>query len=125
MLAGKRLELLKEVVPKLSRIAVMWTRQQSDQSWEESQVAARELDLYVHSMEVDSADQIENAFKEATKAGSAGLAVTPNPFTNASRTRIAELAAKNRLPTIYPDPRGVNAGGLMSYGADQSEPYNV
>jgi putative ABC transport system substrate-binding protein len=63
VIVGKRLELLKETVPKLSRVAVLWTPRQSDQSWKESQLAARELDLQIHSMEVSSADQFNSAFK--------------------------------------------------------------
>jgi len=121
--AGKRLELLKETVAKLSRVAVLWTPRQSEQSWKESQHAGRELGLQIHSMEVSSADQFDNAFKEAIKAGSAALAVTPNPVVNSNRKAITELAAKHRLPAIYPDSRWADADGLMSYGADLSEPY--
>ena len=122
VIAGKRLELLKETVPKLSRVAVLWTPRQSEQSWKESQLAARELSLQIHSMEVSNADQFDRAFKEATKAGSAALAVTPTPVANSNRKLIAELAEKNQLPAIYPDIRWADAGGLMSYGADRSEP---
>jgi putative ABC transport system substrate-binding protein len=92
VIAGKRLELLKETVPKLPRVAVLWTPRQSDQSWKQSQLAARELGLQIHSMEVSSADQFDSAFKEATKAGSAALAVTPNPVVNSNRKVITELA---------------------------------
>jgi putative ABC transport system substrate-binding protein len=123
VLAGKRLELLKETIPKLSRVAVLWTPRQSDQSWEESQLAGRGLGLQIHSMELSSADQFENAFREATKAGSTALAVTPNTLSNSNRKLITDLAAKNRLPAIYPDIRWADAGGLMSYGADRTEPY--
>ena len=123
VIAGKRLELLKEIDPKLSRVAVLWTPRQSDQSWRESQIAARELGLQIHSMEVSSSDQFDTAFKDATKAGSAALAVTPSPVANSNRKLIAELAAKNRLPAIYPNIRWADADGLMSYGADQSEPF--
>ena len=80
VLAGKRLELLKETVPKLSRVAVLWDPQNpsSAQQWKESQLPARELGLQLHSMEVSSADKFESAFKEAIKARSAALAVTPS-----------------------------------------------
>jgi putative ABC transport system substrate-binding protein len=123
VIAGKRLELLKETVRKLSRVAVLWTHQRSDQSWEESQAAARELGLQVHSMEVSSADQFGSAFKAATKAGSHAFAVTPTPVANSNRKLVADLAAKNRLPAIYPNIRWTDEGGLMSYGADESERY--
>jgi len=123
VIAGKRLELLKETVPKLSLVAVLWTAKQSEQSWKESQIAGRKLGLQIHSMEVSSADRFDSAFKEAANKGSAGLAVTPNPVANSNRKLIVELAAENRLPAIYPDIRWTEAGGLMSYGADLSEPH--
>ena len=104
VLAGKRLELLKETVPKLSRVAVLWNPQNpgSTQQWKESQLPARELGLQLHSMEVSSADKYESAFKEAIKARSAALAVTQDALADANQKRIADLATKNRLPAIYP-----------------------
>jgi putative ABC transport system substrate-binding protein len=124
-LTGKRLEILKETIPKLSRVAVLWSPQtpSSANPWKESQLAAKELGLQLHSMEVNSADKYESAFKEAIKAGSAALAVTLSPLANANQKRIADLAAKNRLPAIYPRGDYVASGGLMSYGADQAEAY--
>jgi putative ABC transport system substrate-binding protein len=123
VIAGKRLELLKETIPRLSRVAVLWTRGQSNQSWEESQLAARQLGLHPYSMEVSNGVQFDSAFREATKAGSAALAVTPTPVANSNRKLVAELATKHRLPGIYPDIRWANAGGLMSYGADRTERF--
>jgi len=125
VLAGKRLELLKETIPKLSRVAVLWEPQDpgSAQEWKESQLPARELGLQLHSMEVSSTDKVESAFNELTKARSAALAVTRSSVINRNQKRIADLAAKNRLPAIYPRGDFVDSGGLMSYGADQIEPY--
>ncbi len=74
-------------------------------------------------MEVSSADEIEGAFQEASKAGSAALAVTVSKLINSNRRRIASFAIKNRLPAIYVDSRFVRSGGLMSYGADRIEQY--
>jgi putative tryptophan/tyrosine transport system substrate-binding protein len=74
-------------------------------------------------MEVTSADKYENAFKEATKARSAALAVTLSALANSNQKRIADLATKNRLPAIYPRGDWVASGGLMSYGPDQAEPF--
>ena len=124
-LTGKRLEILKETIPKLSRVAVLWNPQgpSSAHPWKESQLAAKELGLQLHSMEVSSADKYESAFKEAIKAGSAALAVTLSPLANANQKRIADLATKHRLPAIYPRGDYVASGGLMSYGADQAEAY--
>ena len=125
VLAGKRLELFKETVPKVSRIAVLWDpqTQSSSQQWKESQLSARELGLQLYSMEVSSADKYENAFKEATKARSAALAVTTSALANSNQKRIADHATKNRLPAIYPRGDWVANGGLMSYGPDQAEPF--
>ena len=124
-LSGKRLEILKETNPKLSRVALLWNRQGSSSAhpWKEGQLAAKELGLQLYSMEVSSADKYESAFKEATKAGSAALAVTLSPLANANQKRIADLATKHRLAAIYPRGDYVASGGLMSYGADQAEAY--
>jgi putative tryptophan/tyrosine transport system substrate-binding protein len=125
VLAGKRLELLKETIPKLSRVAVLWdpTNQGSEQSWKESQLSARELGLQLYSMEVSRADKYEGAFREATKARSAALAVYQGPLASFNQKQIVELAAINRLPAIYQRRDFVESGGLMSYGADRVEPY--
>ena len=123
VLAGKRLELLKETIPKLSRVAVLWNPQDlsSAQQWKASQPPAHELGLQLHSMEVSSADKYEGAFKEAAKARSAALAVIAGSLEDSNRKRIAELATKNRLPAIYPRPVFVESSGLMSYGRDRDE----
>jgi putative ABC transport system substrate-binding protein len=125
VLAGKRLELLKETVPKLSRVAVLWNPKNvgSAQEWKESQLAARELGLQFHSMDVSSANDFESVFKEAIKAGSAALAVMQTPLINSYQKQIVGLATKNRLPAIYHRGDWVASGGLMSYGPDQAEPY--
>jgi putative tryptophan/tyrosine transport system substrate-binding protein len=125
VLAGKRLELLKETVPKLSRIAVLWNPQDpgSSQQWKESQLPARELLLQLHSMEVNSADKLESGFKEAAKAPTTAVAVTQSPLAASNQKQIVDLAAKTRLPTIYPRGDYVTSGGLMSYGPDRAEPF--
>ncbi len=125
VLAGKRLELLKETVPKLSRVSMLWNPQDraSMQHWKESQLPARELGLQLHSMEVDSADKFEGAFKEATQGASGALTVASGPLFISYQKRIAELAARNRLPAIFQREDFVDAGGLMFYGADWAEPY--
>jgi len=125
VLAGKRLELLKETVPKLSRVAVHWDPEVpgSKLQWQESQLAGRELGLELYSMEVSNADKYDDAFKGALKARSTALAVTVNPLAISNRKLVADLAAKNRLPAIYPGEDFVHSGGLMSYGPDRAEPY--
>ncbi len=125
VLAGKRLELLKETVSNLSRVAVLWDPQNpaSAQQWKESQLPAREMGLQLHSMEVSSAEKFESAFKEAVKARSAALAVTQNTLVASNQTRVVELTAKNRLPAMYTNGTYVANGALMSYGPDQAESF--
>ncbi len=121
VLTGKRLELLKEIVPKLSRVAVLWQpgNPGSEATWKESQLLAQELGLQLHSMAVSSADEFEGAFQKATKANSDALAVAPGAMINRSRRQIVKLAIKNRLPGIYTDSRFVHIGGLVSYAVDR------
>jgi len=118
VLSGKRLEVLKETIPKLSRIAVLWDPQNPGSSlqWKESEIAAKELGLRIYPMEVSSANKYESAFNEAMKARSAALAVTLSPFAASNQKRLVELAAKYRLPAIYAREDFANNGGLMSYG---------
>jgi ABC-type uncharacterized transport system substrate-binding protein len=126
MVAGKRLELLKETVRKLSRVAAFWDPQNSGsaQQWKESQVPARELGLQLHSIEISSPEKFAYAFKEATRANSEAIILMESQFFYSSNQKqLADLAAKNRLPAIYSRGDFVESGGLMSYGADQSEPY--
>ena len=124
-LAGKRLEILKETVPKLSRVALMWEPKNagSAQTWKESQLPAKELGLQLHSMEVSSADQFDGAFKEAIKARSAALALTPMVLAANHRKEIVELAARSRLPAVYYRDSFAESGGLMSYGADLADHF--
>jgi putative ABC transport system substrate-binding protein len=125
VLTGKRLELLKETIPKLSRVALLWDPQTpaSAQQWKESQLPARELGLQLHSMEVSSAEKYESAFSEAIKARGAALAVTANALYVSSQKQIVNLAAKNRLPAIFERRDFVESGGLISYGPDRTERY--
>jgi ABC-type uncharacterized transport system substrate-binding protein len=125
VLAGKRLELLKETIPNLSRIAVLWDPQNpaAAQQWKESQQAARELGLHLHSMEVSSADKYAGAFKEAIKSHSAALVVSQGSLVASNQKQVVDLAEKNRLPAIYTQDNYVASGGLMSYGPDRAEPF--
>ena len=116
-LAGKRLELLKEAVPKLSRVAVLWTpNPPGAPQWEESRRTARELGLQVYSMEIREAADLEKAFTEAIRARSGGLTVVAASLLGANQKRIAELAVRHRLPVMWPFRQYVEAGGLMAYG---------
>jgi putative ABC transport system substrate-binding protein len=124
-LAGKRLELLKETVPKLSRVAVLWDPQNagSKEIWEENQRQAKGLGLQLHSLGINSAAELEGGFKDAVKAGSGALAWTSGALLGSVAKQTINLAAKNRLPAIYHRQVYVADGGLMSYGPDEVEPY--
>jgi len=102
-LAGKRLELLKEIVPKLSRVAVLWRPDgtTSPLAWKESQLPARALGLQLHSMEVRRSSEFAKAFEDATRARAGALAIMPNPVFAGNLKRIADRAAKSRLPSIF------------------------
>jgi putative tryptophan/tyrosine transport system substrate-binding protein len=122
-LSGNRLGLLKDTVPKLSRVAVLWNPDGpgSTLGWKESQLAVRELGLQLHSMEARSANAFEGVFEEATRARSGAVAQTGNPLFAANQKRITDLAIKHRLPTIYPQSEFVEVGGLMSYGPNYAD----
>jgi len=124
-LAGKRLELLKETIPKLSRVAVLWNPKEpsAPQQWKESELVANKLGLQLYSMEVSSPDKFASAFGAAIKAHSTGLSVTQSTFINSHQKQINDLTMKHRLPAIYTREDFVDNGGLMSYGADQNEAY--
>jgi putative ABC transport system substrate-binding protein len=127
VLAGKRLQVLKESMPKLSRVAILRypDSKGSEPQWTESQHAARQLGLQLHSMEISGPDKYESAFKDAIKTGSTALAVVRHRLsqTPVNKKLIIELAAKYRLPAIYYREDFVEQGGLMSYGADEIEPF--
>ena len=126
MLIGKRLEVLKETIPKLTRVGILWSPQiprSSPLSSDENRLAARELGLALHSMEVSSADKYDAAFKEAIKAGVAAVLVVHGSLASSRRIEIAKVAEKNRMPAIYPREDYVVTGGMMSYGPDEIDQY--
>ena len=125
LLAGKRLELLKETVSKLSYAAALWDPRNpgSKLEWQDSQAAARELGLKLRSLEVSSADKYESTWRDANKAGIGAVTVLSTPLAADHQEQITRLAAKYRLPAIYVQENFVTGGGLMSYGADQNERF--
>jgi putative ABC transport system substrate-binding protein len=118
VLSGKRLELLKETIPKISRVAVLWDPKVlgSVPQWEQSQLPAKEFGIQLYSMPVSSGDEFDSAFKSAIKAGSNALAVTLNPLANSNQKHVVSLSIQYRIPTIFPRADFVESGGLMSYG---------
>jgi putative tryptophan/tyrosine transport system substrate-binding protein len=118
-LSGKRLELLKESIPKASRVAVLAYRAESMRtSIKETEVAGQSLGLRIQLLEVTAPDELENAFNAAKKQKSDALVQIQAAFLASYQQRIIELAAKNRLPTVGSNRAFVEAGGLMSYGPD-------
>jgi putative ABC transport system substrate-binding protein len=119
---GKRLELLKELVPGAAPVAVLWYRA-SLLSWQAAEAAARERGWKLLSLEIRDAGEIEGAFKRATGARAGALLVFAGGLFDRQARRIAELAAKSRLPAMYVLRFYVEAGGLISYSADLIENY--
>jgi putative tryptophan/tyrosine transport system substrate-binding protein len=124
-LSGKLLELLKEILPTLARVAVLPNPTGARVGLKEMQAAAPSLKLQLQILEVRVADDFARAFEEATKARAGALAVMQDPtgLYIANRRQIVELAVKNRLPAIYPRIDYANAGGLMSYAANENEMF--
>jgi putative tryptophan/tyrosine transport system substrate-binding protein len=122
-LAGKRLELLKEMVPKLSRVAVLWNPQSASATlnWKENQQPARQLGIQLQSLEVRSPNELDQAFEAATRARAGALAILPDPVISTNLKRIVDFAAKSRLPSIYQWSEFADAGGLVTYGPDRAD----
>ena len=125
VLAGKRLELLKEAFPKISRIAVLWNPQDLStvEQWKDSQLPARGLGLQLHSIEISSPKGYESAFKESIQRGIDGIVVTGGALNTAHSKLISDLIRRYRLPAIFDRREFVAIGGMMSYGPDRSESY--
>jgi putative tryptophan/tyrosine transport system substrate-binding protein len=125
-LDGKRLELLKEAVPKVARVAVLYDpadRATARDVKEEIPVAARALGLTARSWEIRDASGFEKVFAALSKQRPDGLYVTGGALVGGNRKRITGLALKSRLPSVYNNRQFVEAGGLMSYGADLADNY--
>jgi putative ABC transport system substrate-binding protein len=122
---GKRLELIKETVPKLSRVGLLWNSGFPDSARARKlyQVTAGALRLQLHSMEVTRREQLEPAFKDAVRMECGAVAMTGGAFLAANLKNIADLAVKYRLPAIADRDDFVDRGGLMSYGADDGEKF--
>jgi putative tryptophan/tyrosine transport system substrate-binding protein len=124
-LGGKRLELLKEAVPKITRIAFLWggLGRGGPITVKETKAAAQALALQFQSLEVRDSKDFDSAFEAITKNRAQALLTNPGPIINTHQARIVEFAAKNRLPAMYAAPESVDAGGLMSYGSNPTDEY--
>jgi putative ABC transport system substrate-binding protein len=118
-LGAKRLELLREAVPGLSRVAIMWNPDIRGAllDYKATEEAARSLRLQLQSVEVTRADDIDLAFAALTTGRAEALIVAPSTLTLDNRVQIASIAQKNRLPSIYGGRTFAEAGGLMAYGS--------
>jgi ABC-type uncharacterized transport system substrate-binding protein len=125
-LIGKRLEMLKETVSRLARVAVLWNPsvKVAGHNFHETEAAALALGLRLQSLEVRAPEDFESAFRAATKERSQALFPLRTPIIVDQRKRIADLAIKARLPAIYDDREFVEAGGLMSYGTNLAALYH-
>jgi putative ABC transport system substrate-binding protein len=124
-ISGKQLELLKEVVPRLSRVAVLGssTTPGNAQSLKETELAAGAFGVQLQYLDVRDPRDIETAFRAAGKGRADSILVLTSPVVNPYRTEIADLAVKNRLPAIYSTPEFVEDGGLMTYGVSLTDLY--
>ena len=122
-LTGKRLELLKEAFPKISRVAVVFNPegQVPTRGYEPLKVIAQSLKISLEPLEIRNPNEIDKAFAAITKSRVDGLLLESDPIFNINRANIVKLAVKNKLPAIYPERRWVEDGGMMAYGTDLIE----
>ena len=122
-ISGKQLELLKEIVPKLGRVAVMGTssREGTAQNLKELEVAAEAFALKLQYLNIQNPKDTETAFRSAGKGRADAVLLLQSPVFNSQRAQIADLALKSRLPASYPRREFVEDGGLMSYGVSISD----
>jgi putative ABC transport system substrate-binding protein len=122
-MSGKQLELLKQIVPKLSRVAVIGnsTVPGDAQGLRQTVLAAGSFEVYLRYLDVVSAKDIETVLRAAAKGGADALLFLGNPILNSHRQQVAELAAKHRLPATYGRPEFVEAGGLIYLGTSYND----
>ena len=119
-LNGKRLEVLKEIVPRASRVAFLHHSNEQDEA-RELEIAGRGLGLRVQQQEVNQVRQFESAYASMTEERAHALVISRNPFMNSHRTELISLAAKHRLPAMCDGTEWINAGCLLSYSLERTE----
>jgi len=122
-LAGKRLELLKEILPRLVRVAVLWNPANPPKvvEWKETQVAATRLGLKLQSLEVRRPSDFDGAFAIAQKERAEALIMLADPLITSNRKRIVDFASRSRLPSTYTFRDSIDAGGLVAYGPSRTD----
>lgn len=133
-LSGKRLELLKETLPRISRMAILirglakrdtnFTYTPFVESRKQIEITAQSLGVQIHVVAVREANEIDRAISDMTKRKAEAFILIPNPLLTHHRKTIVDLASKNRLPAIYPHRGFVEAGGLMSYAANNADLFH-
>jgi len=124
-LAAKRLELLRDVLPGIQRVAVLWNPAVPDRAIElkNTQLAARTLRVEIQSLEVRRPDDLDEKFKAIVKGRANALVILADPVTMTHSAKIIEFATKKRLPTMFNQKPPVDAGGLVSYGTNYEEAF--
>jgi len=124
-MAGKRLALLKEAIPKASRVAVLWSphNEGAPLDWQQTQAASRALDIELQSLEVRDPKDVPTALSTLTRRRPHALITFPSALTSAYRPIIVEFAKKQRLPTMFGLRADVEAGGLMSYSPNAADAF--
>ena len=123
-MGGKWLELLKEVAPHVTRVAVLIAGTAvNHELWKSAQTAAASVGVNLIAAEIHDSSGVEPAIVAFAAKGTGGLIVLPDPIFNTLRNSIVEWAARHRLPAIYPFPFYARAGGLLSYGIDQIDQF--
>ncbi len=122
-LAAKRLQILREIVPKVSRVAVLWNPPGGEAQFRAAELAARAMRIEVVSLKVSRADDLDKAFETAAKSRAGTLLVESGSVLFGLRVRITEFALKQRLPAMYNLPSFAHAGGLVVYGPSDTEYY--
>src|ERR1041384_5206484 len=122
-MAGKQLEILKELAPRLSRVAILGNSNNPGdaQALRETVIAAGTVDVYLRYLDVLDPKEIDSKFTAANKGHADAVLVLGNPILNAHRKQIVELAVKHRLPTAYTRPEYIEEGGLMYYGTNYND----
>jgi putative ABC transport system substrate-binding protein len=122
-LSGKRLELLKEVVPKAARVGVLWYPGRDEDEVKQTEMAGRILGIAIQSVRVQAVQEFESAYAALKRERANGVILIQGGFTLFHRNHLAELAARNRLPSMCEQSTWTDAGCLMSYGPSQTESW--
>ncbi len=124
-LAVKRLELLKQALPRITRVAFLWDTVTSERQVRAAEAGARSLGLQLQALEVRTPGDLPGALEAAARARVEGLTVFVSPMLLSSREAVVALSARHRIPTVYPSPEFVEASGLMSYGPNLANTQRI